>query len=419
MLTIICAFLFGLALWTPALAFNAGGVYLQLSDMLAPLYILFVFVERRGRFSKVSGWMVIYGLLVCASWFYVSFFNSPSNFIHFVYYFGVLFPYFVSIVDVWSSSKRSAAFMYGLVFGNLVSVFLAILQAMNSFGTFSGLRNNLNFTILDQAGRVMALMPEASSLAHLLLFSAFLLLVMRVNRGDKSSVDLPQAIFSRNLVAVIVALNLFVLVLTRSTSVLALLPLFSILYMWRLRANFGRKIIVIMLLGIIASVFLTVFLSIYGERGDTAGASAGNRFSTILAVVLWGAELDLNGVGLGNNSLIVPYVLEVQAAMGINAFKISEGINSLVFSRIFEEGVFALLSYFIVILSFLRVFRHGPSTLTNRQFAVFSIALWSFFVSFGGAGYRGLMQLWLCIPFSVLLLVELKRRKFKVHKFDG
>lgn len=406
MLTAFLSFLFGFALWVPAFSIPIGGVYFQLSDIFAPIYLFIVLFGRGGWIGAVSMRSLGYAFFLCVGWFYICVSNDPINAPHFFYYVAVLIPYFIAITDICHSCRRSEMMISGLVFGNVFSLVVAFFQAIGLGGLVSVIRNNNNFVLLDQGDRIMGLMPEASSLAHLLVFSSFLLIALRVNKSGRPLCDIPGAVYSAGFVAVIVSLNLLVLTLTRSTSVVATIPLFIGLYFFRLRGGASKRLVVFLSAMAIISVFMVVFISIYLDRGDTAGLSAGNRFSTIMAVALWAPELDVNGVGIGNNSQIIPYVYVAQEYLGIQAYKISEGINSLVFSRIFEEGVLAMFTYFIVILSLFRYLFSGVSSLTDREFFLLSLILWSFLVSLGGAGYRGLMNLWLCVPLAAYIVFE-------------
>lgn len=122
-----------------------------------------------------------------------------------------------------------------------------------------------------------------------------------------------------------------------------------------------------------------------------------NRYSTIFAVIE-SLRLGEPVAGLGGNYKIVPFVEVVQAWMGIEVYVIVAGINSFVFTRLFEEGWLALLPYVVLALSFPKLIY-----VARNENGLGLLLFASFVISALLAGYRAYPIMWL--QYSLIIIV--------------
>ncbi len=426
----------GLALWAPAVTLPGLALPLQPMDglVLAGGPLLLVSLGRLppgllpvlgpGLLSIALSWAMNGGSPLVLGWSLA--FALP----------------FVALVALAAADARARGVLLGgFMLGAVLSVALFLAQILRGAEALD-FRNNPAFRLPAQYGRGFALMPEVSTFAvHALIALGMVLAWLLAGRqagarwvgrrgaiGQSSapSSALSSAPSTALFPALLLAISLVVaLALTRSTSVLVLLPMLVALALggtsggsvgrvtaplrhpvstFRNRRGRGPGwlglLVITGALVLILAGFVQLF---YAER--LASASAERSASMRLASVLGGLTPlhrgELFGVGIGENAAVRLRAHEVARALGLRFGTLPEGVNSQIVGRLFEEGWPALLHLSLAAALLWRGWRrHRRSTAPDRGPDRVVTALWM--LAWGGClaallvvGYRGIYTTWL------------------------
>jgi len=390
---------FGLALWMPAVGLPTGIIPLQPMDLLAVVGLPLIIVFRAQLTPTL---LVVVAILVLS--FSLSLWVGGALPI-FLYYTVFILPFIVAMGLIATLPQARDAFIRAFVVGGILSLLLFLAQI--AFGADAlDFRTNLLFRLPPQYGRGFALFPEVSTFAtHAILFLGACL-VMALHPNTRPG--------QRPLAVALVFLALVALMFTRSSSVLVIAPLIvlaSFVLTTRLTLS---TLIMVLLLSVICALILAFFLSaFYADRLENASAarSMAMRFSSVLGGLSPFTSGELFGVGLGNNDLVRVRAYEASRAFGLATAQLPEGINSLVVSRLFEEGWPALAQS---VLSLGLLVRIGVSRAPSPAVAVLAVlAIGSFLIAFLVTGYRGIYTNWLWIALPPAFFIAEARTKIR------
>jgi len=378
--------LVGLFLWCPALAVPVGFIFLQPLDvlvLLSPplLWRLRAVIPPRTSFLLVLFWVSI-GLSFLQG-------GSPVILIYYI----VFISLFLLLISTIMTSKRAVDYLLaGFLIGGGLSFVLFAAQLLLG-AELLDFRNNLHFRLPPHFGRGFALFPEVSTFAaHAIIWLAVLFLLLLRNPTRPG------------LWLVFMAAS-FLLMFTKSTSVIALLPLIIggglIL---ALRPSLNNTLLMGVVLGVVTLVLLAFIGVFFVERLETnaAGRSFAMRLASILAGFSTLSSGEVFGVGLGQNDEIRLRAFEIARQTGLVFGRLPEGVNSLVVTRIFEEGWPAVLHLGLPMFWLAQCWRQRP--VLPRQQALLMLASGTLIVSFAIIGYRGIYTNWLWLGIAPALV---------------
>jgi hypothetical protein len=391
----------GLTLWAPALAVPAGGLPLQPMDLvvLAGWPLLAVFARRLP--PAMLGILATGLLSVAASWTAVG-----GQALILIWTLGLAFP-LVALAALTAAEPRAArAFVSAFLTGAGASALLFLAQIAVGAENLD-FRNNPAFRLPPHFGRGFALFPEVSTFAahSVIAFGTALALALH-----------PQtAPGRRQRLLLLVALLALALLLTRSTSVVLLLPVITGLALAKTtRASVNTLILAGLVTAVFAALILVFLQSLYIERieSDAAQRSASMRLASILGGLTPLARGEVFGVGIGNNAEIAQRAFEVARDLGLSFGKLPDGVNAQLIGRIFEEGWPAVLQFAVagaVLLSALLAAR------SPTEIALACLAAGSLLVAVAVIGYRGIYTtwLWLALPAGLIVLATRRRRALR------
>lgn len=433
----IWAGLAGLALWAPAVTLPGLALPLQPMDGLVlaggPLLLLslgrlppgLLPVLGPGLLSIALSWAMNGGSALVLGWSLA--FALP----------------FVALVALAAADARARGVLLGgFMLGAGLSVALFLAQILRGAEALD-FRNNPAFRLPAQYGRGFALMPEVSTFAvHALIALGMVLAWLRAGRqagarwvgrrgatcaatGPSSAP--PSGLFPTLLLTISLVVAL---ALTRSTSVLVLLPVLVALALGgasdgashRVQAPGLRPLVsasgntrrrgpgwlgLLVITGVLVLILAGFVQLFYAER--LASASAERSASMRLASVLGGLTPlhrgELFGVGIGENAAVRLRAHEVARALGLRFGNLPEGVNSQIVGRLFEEGWPALLHLSLAAALLWRGWRlHRNSSAPNRPpdrppdrviTALWMLAWGGFLAALLVVGYRGIYTTWL------------------------
>lgn len=430
----------GLALWAPAVTLPGLALPLQPMDGLVlaggPLLLLslgrlppgLLPVLGPGLLSIALSWAMNGGSALVLGWSLA--FALP----------------FVALVALAAADARARRVLLGgFMLGAGLSVALFLVQILRGAEALD-FRNNPAFRLPAQYGRGFALMPEVSTFAvHALIALGMVLAWLRAGRqggarwvGRRGAIGPSSAPSSTLLPALLLTISLVVaLALTRSTSVLVLLPMLVALALGgasggsvgRLTAPLRHPVSafrttqrrgpgwlgLLVITGVLVLILAGFVQLFYAER--LASASAERSASMRLASVLGGLTPlhrgELFGVGIGENATVRLRAHEVARALGLRFGNLPEGVNSQIVGRLFEEGWPALLHLSVAAALLWRGWRrHRRGTAPDRAparnparnpgrapdrvvTALWMLAWGGFLAALLVVGYRGIYTTWL------------------------
>lgn len=426
----------GLALWAPAVTLPGLALPLQPMDGLVlaggPLLLLslgrlppgLLPVLGPGLLSIALSWAMNGGSALVLGWSLA--FALP----------------FVALVALAAADARARGVLLGgFMLGAGLSVALFLAQILRGAEALD-FRNNPAFRLPAQYGRGFALMPEVSTFAvHALIALGMVLAWLRAGRqaGDRwvgrrgaigQSSAPSSAPLSTLFPALLLAISLVVaLALTRSTSVLVLLPVLVALALGgtsggsvgRVTAPLRHPVSafrtpqrrglgwlgLLVITGVLVLILAGFVQLFYAER--LASASAERSASMRLASVLGGLTPlhrgELFGVGIGENAAVRLRAHEVARALGLRFGTLPEGVNSQIVGRLFEEGWPALLHLSVAAALLWRGWRRhrrgpapdrAPDRIADRVVTTLWMLAWGgFLAALLVVGYRGIYTTWL------------------------
>jgi len=390
----LVSILLAVGLWSPALVIPV--VELQIAN-IAGLISAAYLVARSFR-NKILDWSVLLAfILLLPSWIYAYLFASADgDSLILVYYIFYALPIVLAGILVFHAGGTSF-FSY---FYRVGWIFLAINFFQSALGSrfLEGFRNSELYSVLHYVDRSALLFPEASGLGQIgALWLSVVFLFYR-----KSEVRLNSFLLA-------IMLYLVCMVSTQSTSSIMLLAvLFVCVHLMQSKISL-ISFLKLSILGLFVTLILIWGLSyLYGERGDSMLMSVMNRYSTIFAVIE-SLRVGEPIAGLGGNYKIVHFVEVVQAWMGIEAYVIVDGINSFVFTRIFEEGFLVLIPYILLGLSSGKLIR-----VARTDSGIILMLAASFVISTFLAGYRAYPIMWLQYSLIIIVISWRSRRNVGV-----
>jgi hypothetical protein len=201
-----------------------------------------------------------------------------------------------------------------------------------------------------------------------------------------------------------VLLCLCALILSRSTSVLVVLPPLAVLVLARTTRASTNALLLTALASVALAGLIAVFAhALYAARLETDAAtrSAAMRLASILGGLSPLIDGQMFGVGIGNNALVRFPAFEAARALGLSFGRLPEGVNAQIVGRLFEEGWPALLHLAAagwLLAAALRRAR-GPVPV-----ALACLAAASLMIAGAVVGYRGIYAawLWLALPAGLL-----------------
>lgn len=379
-------YLYGVTLWFPALAIPAGPYRLQLAEVLGPAGLLLALYY--GLPSRPLP-IVVFMLYLMS--FTAALING-GDFITYIYYVLFVFSGSFAFYTFAKYEQQRIHFLKGFMLSGGVSVTLFLLQYFLNAQALD-FRNNTNFDLQYQYDRAFALFPEISTFAIFAIALVGIFLQRALSAKERTF----KNIFYLTII-------FLCLILSASSSFIVVLPLVILATLW-LSARFNIKNIVFaFLFTVVAYAGAVTFLDqAYANRGQAASASMSARASTILGTIIYLRDGNLLGAGLGNNGQISPYSWQAAQEFGLQFVNNQEGITSLTFSRMFEEGLLALLQIIICMIS-LGVVTLRARKLTLNDQSLLIIGITFFLGATLVSGYRGLLNswLWMCIPLVLL-----------------
>lgn len=383
----------GASLWCPGLGFHVGGYTLQPAELLGiALAVLLLPVA-----VDVALWRLSAAGLAYFSWVWTALIGPDGTRTVTVlgYYALALGPLLVFVSLAITDPRLTRSLLRGFLVGGSITVALAAYQGVAGSSALD-LRSNDNFALPDQARRVFALFPEASSLA-----AALQILIGVLVANGLAGNPLRLGVFSRRGLVIGACIAL---AMTRSTSALFVLPLlvttavaFSPLPMRR-RLRILAVSAATLLLGL--GLFVASF---YGVRLDNASGlrSGVARSSTIVAALETSLDRPWRGLGLGENQQVSDMAAERLGGGAFGDIRVSAGINSLTVSRIYEEGPLVIAATVAALWSLAALLLRRPA---STDFVLLITLIGSCLVSTFVSGYRGLPISWLWYLSPVMLL---------------
>jgi len=379
----LVSLLLAIGLWSPALVIPV--LELQIANVAGLVSVAYL-VVRSFRYKILDFSVFLAFIFLVPSWLYAYLFaDADSDSLIFVYYIFYSLPIVLAGILIFHGGGRS--FFSSFHYAGWVFLFINLLQSTFVGRFLEGLRNSELYSVLHYVDRSALLFPEASGLGQ--IAALWLSVVFLFYR--KSEISLKGFVLA-------IALYLVCIVTTQSTSSLMLLAsLFVFMYLMQSNISLMSFLRLSLLGGGVAFILIWGLTYLYEERGDSMLMSVMNRYSTIFAVIE-SLRLGEPVAGLGGNYKIVPFVEVVQAWMGIEVYVIVAGINSFVFTRLFEEGWLALLPYVVLALSFPKLIY-----VARNENGLGLLLFASFVISALLAGYRAYPIMWL--QYSLIIIV--------------
>lgn len=363
--------LYGLCLWTPALApLMSYGLPLQIIDLCLPLVACVIWPALRNLRPSAL-------LLVVALWLSTALNPSPTGHGPLLWYWQLSLPilHIGAIATIAATPQHRPLWVKGFITGGTLSLLLAFVQ-IGSEGAIGDFRNNIVFALPDQAQRGVALMPEVSTLSAAVCLYIGLLLMSK----------------SLSAKGTLLQLTLAALYLAQSGSKAAILflPLVILSSLWAHHIPRRTKIMALCLVGVVS---LSAALTSLTTRNATGAAerSAQMRAATILASLDPIATGELIGHGIGAQSEITAEALRIARSHGLRFGQLPKGVNSFVTSSIYEQGIlFAVLT----MITACALWYNGCHT-PPRDSILSWFGLWCWMASLMIIGYRGIYLNWL------------------------
>ncbi len=380
----------GLALWAPAVAVPGLPLPLQPMDVLAilgwPLIAVFlprvraslVLVLGSGAASVGLSWAVSGGEALILGWTI-----------------GCAFPAVAALALAVADPLARSWFTRAVMAGAAASALLFLAQLALGAEALD-FRTNPAFRLPPQHGRGFALFPEVSTFAAHMLLALALGMALALHPGTGRR--------ARRAAAGVVLLCLCALILSRSTSVLVVLPPLAVLVLARTSRASVNALVLAGLASLALAGLIALFLqSVYAERLETDAAtrSAAMRLASILGGLSPLVDGQVFGVGIGNNALVRFPAFEAARALGLSFGRLPEGVNAQIVGRIFEEGWPAVVHLCAAgwLLALVLARARGPVPV-----ALACLAAASLMTAGAVVGYRGIYAawLWLALPAGLL-----------------
>ena len=384
--------LVAIALWMPAIGLPVGPIWLQPLDFL----ILIAYPIILMYLPQIPKWSVIIALMsMFASTFAVLNGGDPMILL---YYLVFILPFMMLIAMIASRSDTRQIFIKYFAIGGTFSLILFLLQVIVGAQALD-FRTNGNFGLPEQYNRGFALFPEVSTFST---HAIYLLGVLIMFTRTKSV----RRLFAFGRVGLLAILVVCCLVFTRSTSVLIVAPLVVAVAYFKGQQLSMKGIFGAVVLTLVATVFLQFYVeNFYAERAASGGhRSAWLRGISIVSGLSILSTGEIFGVGLGNNHLISNQAIELARRVGFVLVLVPEGINSLIVSRIFEEGWPAAVLFGVAFSFLIRVWVAFQSDPYARAFCLLAVA--SMLVSLLVTGYRGIYMNWFWLAVAPALVQQ-------------
>ncbi len=385
----VLAYFVGLALWFPAIGVPVGSVWLQPTDFVILLSYPFVV----ANLPKLSLAMRLISITFLFS--IILSFLAGGKITVLAYYLIFTLPFMLLFYQISLSAYGRRSFLQSFLFAGAVSCLIAIAQKTLG-GQYLDFRNNGSFALPQQYERGFAVFPEVSTYAtHVIYFVGILLTLYRLNETKILSRIKQVALFS---------LGGACLLLSASSSVIFVAPALLATMLIKTGRATIKNILIFSLWFAFGIIVLQLYISdFYIVRSAVdSGRSISLRYISIRAGLSTLPNMELFGVGIGNNDLISPRAIAVAKEVGFPLILIPKGINSSIVSRIFEEGYLGLVNEILGVFLLMTLLRlRGWS---NGEMAIVSLCFGSFLVAAMVTGYRGIYMdwVWLCGPAGLL-----------------
>lgn len=245
-------------------------------------------------------------------------------------------------------------------------------------------RNNMSFRLPPQFERGFALFPEVSIYATHAAILVGLCAVLILDRRVRGIwVTLASTIGTCALVS---------LFWTQSTSVFVMLPL--VIAFSALASARSHQAVRIGTVAVTVIFLVAYFMGPYADRlASTSALRSGDlRLSSILGAITPVLHGQFLGVGVGNNEQVARYIFSAAHDWGIMPVRIPQGISSHIFTRIFEEGVPAIVAMALAVFGGLRRSNLDVSPdFRMIWLLILGSAISAFFIT----GYRGIYTNWI------------------------
>lgn len=412
----------GFLLWFPGIGVPLmAGSFLQPIEVLILGWVYFrVFPQflLTEKFRLKTSVVVISGILFY-NWIISTLFSmSPlSTLVYLVYHLAVILPVVFMFFYIGLSPKNLASFLHGLLAGALLSSLVAFGQVVTGNGTFHFI-NNQNFSLVAPMRRAYGFTPEPSILGGLLVITIAIVFNLFISDGHREffrSTGSHEILFSKKKQLIFAVLLFMALVATGSSLVIIVLPLVissvyvSVKGIRKLISNL--PVIIIFMLLLIGPFYFFVWADRI-QTGD-AGGSMTIRAVTMSLGLSTALEHWITGVGLGMTGPVLGD--KIMAALNaIPGLYIAEktGIDSFVIRMLLEQGILGLsLLCFSVYWLFIGLRRAPTWRVPYPMVSLLSmISLVSLLIGAVSVGYRGLIHLWIFIPFAAAV-ASLKAEK--------
>lgn len=378
--------LVGLFLWCPALALPVGFIFLQPLDVLVLLSPPLLWRLRAVIPPRAIVLLVLFWVSIGLSYL------QGGSLVILIYYIVFISLFLLLIGAIMTSRRAKNHLIAGFLIGGWLSFVLFAAQLWLGAEALD-FRNNLNFRLPAHFGRGFALFPEVSTFAaHAITWLAILFLLLLRNP-------------SRQGLWLVFMAAIFLLMFTRSTSVIALLPLFiGGGLVVALRPSLNNALLMGVVLGVVTLVLLAFVGVFFVERLETnaAGRSFAMRLASILAGFSTLSSGEVFGVGLGQNDEIRLRAFEIARQTGLVFGRLPEGVNSLVVTRIFEEGWPAVLHLGLPMYWLAQCWRQRPDLPAQQTLLI--LASSALVISLAIIGYRGIYTSWLWLGIAPALV---------------
>ena len=323
------------------------------------------------------------------------------------YYVIFLLPLTILLYITLRDQHGGWRFIQGFATGGALMMPLGLIQFVFGAETFD-IRSNTNFSIL-QGNRAVGLLAEPSLFAvNLCLLIGMLITMSILNISYVFHSYLFRSLGNTTVLAVLASA---ILVLTLSSTIFSLLPVILVLVMVQTIQAKPKHIFLYLIAALLTYLFVNyVFLPLWGTvRGGGALNSIYLRYTSMVASVMaLQEEQAILGFGLGNNHLTAQYLDRAAQSLNIDgwghfAFFQQEGITSLLFTKVFEEGIVGagqiLLSLWFLCSAYLHLSKTDAFSRIMLTTAVASLII-AFLID----GYRGsyVNYLWMVVPLALL-----------------
>ncbi|QQS26031.1 MAG: hypothetical protein IPM43_06680 [Actinomycetota bacterium] len=376
--------LVALSLWMPALSLPVSRRFVQLSDVVG-LIAAFVLIPR---LANLRTWQLAPVWLMYLSWAWALLAGpgGERSLDVAIFYATLLGPFLLLFALGLGTSEGITGFMRWFAIGGLLNCAVAAVQGVLGSAALD-LRNNTNFSLPPQLQRVYGLFPEASGLSIMLQVLVALLIA---NELTANPARLAPLLRRPLIVAAVVCLGL-----TRSSSVFVTLPLLVVLAVVKAPTRPSRKLLATVVALAVVPLLAAVYVSgAYGQRIEQGSGfrSAAGRYSTVSAAVDAALRDPIAGVGLGENTQVTAAAALRAQGLGTGAIQVSDGINSVTATRLYEEGIFAFAGTALALYGLARLLARRLGPLDHLMFVVLA---GSFLAATVVSGYRGFYFTWL------------------------